>query len=115
LHAAKLPDGELMQLTDAAGIHPFSAAIHPDGQSVFFVRGGEVWRLLLPSLEEKLVAALPGAQLGEVSLSRDGEWLACACKQGAQNGIAVGGADGRNWHLIPFTRTVIHPQFHPLD
>jgi hypothetical protein len=32
-----------------------------------------------------------------------------------RNGIAVGGADGTGWHIIPFERTVIHPQFHPLE
>jgi oligogalacturonide lyase len=115
LHAARLPDGDLIQLTDGPAIHPFSAAIHPGGERVFFVRGGEVWKLILPTLEEQRVAALSGAQLGEVSLSRDGEWLACACKQGSQNGIAVGRVNGHDWHVIPFPRTVIHPQFHPLD
>ena len=30
-------------------------------------------------------------------------------------GLAVGKADGTGWHVIPFPRTVIHPQFHPLD
>jgi hypothetical protein len=27
----------------------------------------------------------------------------------------VGRDDGSQWHWIPFPRTVIHPQFHPLD
>lgn len=115
LHAARLRDGELMQLTEGAPIHPFSSAIHPDGQIVFFVRGGEVWRLILATLREDKVVAFSGAQLGEVSLSADGEWLACAGKQSGQNGIAVGRANGSEWHWIPFPRTVIHPQFHPLD
>ena len=30
-------------------------------------------------------------------------------------GIVAGRADGSGWHLIPFPRTVIHPQFHPLE
>ena len=30
-------------------------------------------------------------------------------------GIVTGRADGTNWRLIPFDRTVIHPQFHPLE
>ncbi len=115
LHAARIPDGELMQLTEGASIHPFSASIQPDGSGVFFVRGGEVWRLCLASLSETRIASFDGAQLGEVSLSRDGHWLACAGKQGAQNGIAVGREDGSHWEWIPFPRTVIHPQFHPLD
>jgi hypothetical protein len=115
LHAASLPDGELLQLTDGPPIHPYSASIHPLGQFVFFVRGGEVWRLSLDSLAETRVVALDGAQLGEVSMSADGQWLACAGKQGTQNGIALGCADGSQWSWIPFPRTIIHPQFHPLD
>ena len=27
----------------------------------------------------------------------------------------VGRTDGSGWHSIPFERTVIHPQFHPID
>lgn len=115
LHAAMLPHGDLVQLTDGNPIHPFSASIHPAGDFVFFVRGGEVWRLHLPTLAEECVVRFPGAQLGEVSLSPDGSWLACAAKQNGQNGIATGRADGSGWHLIPFPRTIIHPQFHPLE
>ncbi len=115
LHAARLPDGHLTQLTDGPPIHPFSASIHPSGDAIFFVRGGEVWRLLLGDLQEERVASFEGAQLGEVSLSHDGEWIACAGKQHGQNGIAVGRSDGSSWHWIAFPRTVIHPQFHPRD
>jgi oligogalacturonide lyase len=115
LFAASLPGGDLMQLTDSSPIHPYSAAIHPNGEDVYFVRGGEIWRLRLGSLEERQIAAFPGAQLGEVSLSADGEWIACAAKHGGQNGVATGRIDGGEWHLIPFPRTVIHPQFHPLE
>lgn len=115
LHAAALSDGLLCQLTDGAPIHPFSAAIHPDGETVIFVRGGEVWSLSLGSLAERQIVKLDGAQLGEVSLSRDGQWIAAATKKDGQNGIAVGHVDGSGWHVIPFPRTVIHPQFHPLD
>lgn len=115
LYAAELPGGTLTQLTAGEAIHPFSAAIHPQGDTVYFVRGGAVWSLSLHSLAENLVWSSAGAQLGEVSLSADGSWIACAAKQGKQNGIAVGHADGSNWKLIPFPRTVIHPQFHPLD
>jgi hypothetical protein len=61
------------------------------------------------------VAGFEGAQLGECSLSPDGEWITAAVKQGSQAGVVVGRATGADWRLIPFSRTVIHPQFHPLD
>jgi oligogalacturonide lyase len=111
LFEASLPGGEIRQLTEGAAIHPFSPAIF--GESIFFVRGGSVWRIAR-SVETEIVK-FENAQLGECSLSADGEWITAAVKQGAQSGIVTGRADGTSWRLIPFDRTVIHPQFHPLE
>src|SRR5439155_11804336 len=44
-----------------------------------------------------------------------GEWMTAAIRQGGSCGIVVGRAAGGSWRMIPFPRTVIHPQFHPLD
>lgn len=115
LFEASLPEGGIRQLTDGAPVHPFSAAVHPDGERVFFVRGGEVWELERTSLEERKIAAFPRAQLGECTLGDGGRWIAAAIKQGSQCGVAAGRSDGTGWRVIPFPRTVIHPQFHPLD
>jgi oligogalacturonide lyase len=115
LFEAGYPDGPIRQLTAGPAIHPFSPALHPDGRRVLFVRGGEIREIDHATLEERLVAAFPGAQLGECSLAPGGEWVAAAIKQGAQSGIACGRADGGDWRVIPFPRTVIHPQFHPLE
>jgi oligogalacturonide lyase len=109
------PDGEIRQLTDGPAIHPFSPAIHPDGTRLFFVRGGGVWQIDRATLEEHCIVDLPGAQLGECSLGAAGEWLTAAVKQGSQQGLITGCADGSDWRLILFPRTVIHPQFHPLE
>ena len=115
LYEAGFPDGEIRQLTDGAAIHAFSPAIHPDGRRIFFVRKGSIWVLDRATLEERQVVEFQNAQLGECSLAADGEWLTAAVKRGSQNGIVTGKADGSNWKLIPFPRTVIHPQFHPLE
>jgi oligogalacturonide lyase len=109
------PAGEIRQLTDGPAIHPFSPAIHPDGQFVFFVRGGAIWRIDRTRLSENCVVDFSGAQLGECSLDRTGEWITAAIKQGSQQGLVAGSAAGSEWKLIPFPRTVIHPQFHPLE
>ena len=61
------------------------------------------------------VVEFEGAQLGECSLSADGDWLTAAIKQSGQQGIVTGKSDGTGWRLIGFERTVIHPQFHPTD
>jgi len=39
------PDGEIRQLTEGAGIHPFSPAFSPGGECVYFVRSGSIWQL----------------------------------------------------------------------
>jgi oligogalacturonide lyase len=115
LFQAMFPGGEIRQLTDGPAIHPFSPAVHSSGDSVFFVRGGSIWRLSLSELEETPIVEFAGAQLGECSLAAGGEWLTAAVKIDGRNGIAAGRADGSGWHIIPFERTVIHPQFHPLE
>ncbi|MGH9628240.1 MAG: hypothetical protein ACRD7E_07870 [Bryobacteraceae bacterium] len=115
LFQAAFPSGELRGLTSGEPIHPFSPVIHPSGERVYFVRGGSIWSIHLPTLEERLVVRFEGAQLGECSLSRDGEWITAAIKQGKQAGVVTGRADGSAWRVIPFPRTVIHPQFHPLE
>jgi oligogalacturonide lyase len=112
---AGFPGGGIRQLTDGPAIHPFSPAIHPSGEAIFFVRDGGVWRLDRESLEERCIADYPGAQLGECSLGEGGEWIAAAAKRGGENGIVAGRAGGSDWRFIAFPRTVIHPQFHPLE
>lgn len=109
------PDGPVRQWTDGAAIHPFSPAFDPTGEVVYFVRGGEIWSIERQSLTERRIFALDDAQLGEVSLSADARYLTAAIRVRGGNGIAVGRVDGEGWHVIPFPRTVIHPQFHPLD
>ena len=115
LFEAGFPDGEIRQLTDGPGIHPFSAAFHPSGERIFFVRGGSICELDRRTLAERVIVHFEGAQLGEVSPDRNGEWLTAACKQGAQSGLVCGHASGAHWTMIPFPRTVIHPQMHPLN
>ena len=112
---APFPDGPIRQLTDGPAIHPFSPAIHPGGSLVFFVRGGSIWSLNTSTLEERLIVEFAGAQLGECSLGGGAEWITAAFKRDGQSGLVVGRASGGDWHIIPFPRTVIHPQFHPTD
>ncbi len=112
---AGFPGGPIRQMTDGAAIHPFSPAIHPDGDRIFFVRGGSVWALDRTTLSENCVVAFDGAQLGECSLGDGGRWMTAAAKCGSQQGIVAGRSDGLGWQFYPFPRTVIHPQFHPLE
>lgn len=115
LFEAGFPDGPIRQLTDGPGIHPFSPAASPLSGEIFFVRGGDLWAIERDSLGERRVAGVEGGQLGEPSIGADGEWFVAAFKAGAQAGLLVGRTDGSGAQPIPFPRTVIHPQFHPLE
>ena len=115
LFQAGFPDGSIRQLTEGPSVHPYSPAAHPDGREILFVRGGELCAVDLQSLAERTIAKLSGAQLGEPSVSPEGEWFVTAFKLESQAGLLVGRCDGTAAWQIPFPRTVIHPQFHPLE
>lgn len=115
LFEAGFPDGPIRQLTDGAPVHPYSPTLSPDGGRVFFVRDGSVWVLDRASLRETLIVEFQGAQLGECTLGDGGRWMTAAIKQGSLQGLVTGRSDGSGWRVIPFSRTVIHPQFHPLE
>lgn len=101
--------GETQQLTFCAPIHPYSPALHPNGRDLIVTRGGGLWT------GDRCIFEAKGSELGECSISPDGEWLTAAYKRGSESGLVAGRFDGTGWHAIPFPRTVIHPQFHPLD
>jgi hypothetical protein len=116
LFEISLEAGETRQLTAGAPIHPYSAALHPDGLSLVVTRGGGLWAIDRGTLAARRIVECAGAELGECSIGRDGEWLTAAYKKKDGGcGLAAGRFDGSGWHEIPFPRTVIHPQFHPLD
>jgi oligogalacturonide lyase len=108
--------GEVRQLTfGSVGIHPFSPALHPDAESLCFVRAGSIFRVNRFTGVEVEIVRRDGASIGECSISADGQWLTAAAKIDGQNGILCGQWDGSGWHFIPYPRTIIHPQFHPLE
>ncbi len=108
--------GDPQQLTfGETGIHPFSPALHPNGDAICFVRQGGMFALDLARGREREILRRDGASVGECSISADGEWLSAAAKIDGVNGILTGRWNGRDWRFIEFPRTVIHPQFHPLD
>jgi oligogalacturonide lyase len=115
LFETSLDSGVVRQLTAGPQIHPFSAAFHPGRNALVVTRGGGLWTIDRATLVERCIVEMPGAELGECSIDRDGEWLTAAFKRGPQCGLAAGRWDGGGWREIPFPRTVIHPQFHPLE
>jgi oligogalacturonide lyase len=115
LFEVSLDSEETRQLTSGAPIHPYSPALHPGGEFLIVTRRGGLWAIHCSTLEERCIVSDPEAQMGECSISRDGEWLTAAYKRGAESGLVAGRFDGSGWHSMAFPRTVIHPQFHPLE
>jgi hypothetical protein len=115
LFETSLDTGETRQLSRGAPIHPFSATLRPGTETLVVTRAGGLWAIERRTHEERRIAECSGAELGECSISRDGEWLTAAYKKGDACGLVGGRFDGSGWHEIPFPRTVVHPQFHPLE
>jgi hypothetical protein len=115
LWEVSLATGEERQLTSGAPIHPFSAALHPDRATLVVTRGGGLWAIDRTTLGERRIVEFAGTELGECSIDSAGGWLTAAFKRGTQYGLVAGRLDGSGWREIPFPRTVIHPQFHPLE
>ena len=114
LFETDFPDGEIRQLTSGDAVHPYSPAILPDGR-ILFVRSGAIWTLRRDTLQEELVMRFENGQLGECSFSPDGQWITAAAKIDGLNALVAGCVDGSKWNVFPFPRTIIHPQFHPLE
>ena len=121
LYEIELLKGPIRQLTAVAGLHPYSAVITADGAEVLYTRRDEAGGGVIEALRRddptcRLVCRLPGAQLGECSVSADGKWVVTAMKRGDRHGIAVAATSGAGDPvLVEFPRLVIHPQFHPAD
>ena len=107
LFEISLTTGETRQLTRGAPIHPYSAALHPDGSTLVVTRGGELWALDRGTLQERRIFALPGAQLGECSISVDGE-LELRVDDGARERNDGGGGPvkANRWWPSPATALV---------
>jgi oligogalacturonide lyase len=118
LYELEFPDGAMRQLTDGDPIHPYSASLSRDGAEVYVTRKGRIEAIRRQDRQSRVLLAIQGAQFGETALSHDGRWIVTAFKQGTANGVAIAGTEGAppgDGILTKFPRTVIHPQFHPLD
>jgi oligogalacturonide lyase len=116
-YKARFPQGEIVQLTDdPQGVNGYSGHISPDGTELLFTAHGEIRAVNLETLRERTIARWDSASLGEVNLSKSGEWLVTAMKWQGRNYLAVAKTDGSKADLIfESERTLIHPQFCPAD
>src|SRR5881275_330101 len=61
LFEVSLAGGETRQLTHGAPIHPYSAALARDGETLVVTRGGELWAVRRGTSEERRIFAFEGA------------------------------------------------------
>ena len=115
-YRATFPHGDMVQLTDEADIHGYSAIISSYGKELLYTAGGSVRGVGIDSLEERTLAQYPDGQLGELSISADQSSVVAAMKRGKASYITVTRTDGSGGEAIfESPRTIIHPQFHPSD
>ena len=123
LYEVELLDGPIRRLTDVEGLHPYSAVIAADGSEVLYTRSeggaepaGVIEAVSRRDLSRRVIHRLPGAQLAECSVSADGAWVVTAMKRHGRHGLLVAATSGETGRVaLEFPRTVIHPQFHPVD
>lgn len=115
-YAVGFPQGDIVQLTDAEGIHGFSGILDESGETLYFTRDGEVRSLDLVTLREHVLSCHEGGQLGECDLNVDGTLLVTAMKRDGRSYLVVTRTDGSGSEIIVESPgTLIHPQFHPKD
>jgi hypothetical protein len=114
-YCAPFRGGAIVQLTDADGINGYSALFDRRGRTLFYARRGEVRALDLDTLSERVLAAFEG-HLGELSLNADESLLVAAMRTPGGFSLAVVATDGSGGRIIlDSSRTLIHPQFHPVE
>jgi len=101
LFEISLESGETRQLTSAAAIHPYSAALHPEGNKIVVTRNGGLWSIDCRTLDERCIVERQGCELGECSISPDGQFLTAAYKEGPSCGLIVGRYDGSGCRRFP--------------
>lgn len=114
LYLVSLDDGVIRRLTDLDGVRPFSGNLVKE--DVYFSTGDRILRLNLDDGEAFVVAELPGAEFGEVTLSCDRRWAAALVTRSGAPGFLIAPTDGSESAVIlEGAHALYHPQFHPTD
>ena len=109
--------GQLLQLTEHAGLAEYSITPSHDGRYVYFTDGGGAWRVETETCREEQLASFAGegAAQGTTALSYDDRWWAVPVKaDGIARLVVIDTASG-DCEAIVERDAVGHPQFHPAD
>jgi oligogalacturonide lyase len=115
LYAVRLPDGELLQLTEGGDVSPWSACVSPDGARIYYTGAGALRALELGTLAETVLAELPPSSwLGNCSVSPDGAELALAVSRDGRNALLAFRTDtGASRTLHETDALIAHAQWSP--
>ena len=81
LYDVEYPDGDIRQMTDGPGIHPFSPALDPNAGEIVFTRGAGLWAIDCATLVERQIVDFGDTSAGEpstTSTSTRRPWLTAA-------------------------------------
>ncbi|MDP6699806.1 MAG: oligogalacturonate lyase family protein, partial [Candidatus Latescibacteria bacterium] len=117
--------GQLLQLTEHAGIAEYSLTPSHDGRHVYFTDGSGAWRVETETCrEEQLVSfdtddlrekGIIGAAMGTTALSYDDSWWAVPVKTGDLSRFVVIDTASGDTAVIVERDSIGHPEFHPVD
>jgi oligogalacturonide lyase len=117
--------GQLLQLTEHAGLAEFSFTPSHDGRYVYFTDSSGAWRVETETCkEEQLVSfdteamrlkGMVGAAMGTTALSYDDEWWAVPVKVGDVARFVVIDTGTGAHEVIVERDSIGHPEFHPAD
>ena len=109
--------GQLLQLTEHAGLAEFSVAPSHDGRYVYFTDGSGAWRVETETCREEQLASFEGdgAATGTTALSYDDKWWAVPVRVGKMTHLAVIDIASGESDVIVERNAIGHPEFHPAD
>lgn len=104
-------------LTEGEGLQAFSPSFSPDGRFIYYsTQPGEIRRVAVDSLADEVLFSQPQSNLGDCSLSHDGQFVVTCCKEDNSFGLIIVDTEQQTGKVVFQTDLqILHPQFHPRD
>ena len=120
IFAAVRDTGELVQLTEHAGLADWSISPSHDGAYVYFTDEEGAWRVHTDALIEEQLASfgdveMRAAAMGTTALSYDDCYWAVPVRVGNGSCFVVFDIRSKKWEVILERDEIGHPEFHPDD
>ncbi|MEE3258211.1 MAG: oligogalacturonate lyase family protein [Candidatus Latescibacterota bacterium] len=115
--------GQLLQLTEHAGLAEFSLTPSHDGRHIYFTDSSGAWRVETESCKEEQLASMAEMRekglvevaMGTTALSYDDKWWAVPVQVGEVARFVVINTSTGAQEVILERDSIGHPEFHPDD